>query len=336
MSEGVTINACIEKLRMFRTNAKNDEGPVMMKQIRAADIARRLQNITIRDFIEKHYIPHIHGVKADEQCKREIQHCSSWIIPLIGNQPLVALSTNEGVNILLVLKNVMDKAEKADRTIQYVISTLGQVFKYAQKIGIIQVVAKYPGSELKLSIKSRQRFLTRDEAARLLSLIRERDAVVADMAEFSLLTACRQGELFGMRWQNVSLETASVLLLDTKNKSDRNLYLTGRAVEIIRNQQPGAPLDAVFRDKSGKPYNHRPYCFKLALDDSGLNFGITDTRLKICWHSLRHSSASWLAIAGIDLFKISKILGHKSTRMTERYSHLSEQSLRDALEIGMR
>jgi len=240
------------------------------------------------------------------------------------------------MNTLIILKDAMNAVEKAARTQQYALATLGQVFKHAQQMGIIPAPSKYPGSGLKLSVNSRQRFLSRDDASRLLSLIRERDTVVADMAEFSLLTGCRQGELFGMKWQNVSLSTGSVLLLDTKNKTDRNLYLTERAVEIIRNQQPGLPQDFVFRDKAGKAWNHCPYAFTLALSDSGLNSGIIDSRLRIVWHSLRHSAASRLAIAGVDLFKISKILGHKSMVMTARYSHLSEQSIRDAVEQAMK
>ena len=47
------------------------------------------------------------------------------------------------------------------------------------------------------------------------------------------------------------------------------------------------------------------------------------------------SGASWLAIAGVDLFKIDKILGHKDLKMTQRYSHLSEQSIRNAVEMVM-
>ena len=332
LSEGVTIGDCITKLETFKTNAKTGGGATTMKQQYAVDAAKKMQTINIRDFINTRYLPYSKITKSPGQHKKECQHCSVWLSRLIGDRPVVELSD---INTLTILKDAMDKAEKAARTQQYALATLGQVFQYAQKVGIIPAPAKYPGRELKLSVNSRQRFLSRDDASRLLSLIRERDTTVADMAEFSLLTGCRQGELFAMKWQQVSLETASVLLLDTKNKTDRNLYLTQRAIEIIRNQPPGLPQDFVFRDK-GKAWTHCPYAFTLALHDSGLNNGVTDSRLKIVWHSLRHTSASWLAIAGVDLFKISKILGHKSTVMTQRYSHLSEQSIRDAMEQTMK
>lgn len=331
VSEGITINDCMEKLKTFRTNAKTGSGaPTKMKEVHSADAARQLQTITIKDFIDIHYLPYSKVTKSPGQHEKECQHSSVWIVPVIGDRPVVELS---GISILHILKGGMNAAQRAARTTQYVFSTVGQVFKYAQQMGIIPAGAKYPGRELKLSVNARrQRFLSRDEASKLLTLIRSRDKTVADMVEFSLLSGCRQSELFGMKWQQVSIETASILLLDTKNKSDRNLYLTGRAIEIIRNQQPGLPQDFVFRDKSGKPYIRCPRAFTLALEDSRLNDGVTDTRLKVVWHSLRHTAASWLAIGGVDLFKISKILGHKSTVMTQRYSHLSEQSIRDAME----
>ena len=335
LSEGVTIGDCIEKLKTFKANAKAGSGaPTKMKELYSADADKKMQTITIRDFINGHYLPHSQVTKSPGQHQKECQHCSVWIVPVIGNRPVADLS---GVSILHILKDGMNAAQRAARTTQYVFTTVGQVFNHAQQMGVISPGVKYPGRELKLSVNARrQRFLTRDEASKLLTLIRSRDKTVADMVEFSLLTGCRQGELFGMKWQNVSFSTASVLLLDTKNKTDRNLYLTERAVEIIKNQPQGAPQDAVFRDTAGKAWTRCPHSFTSGLVDSGLNDGTSDTRLKVVWHSLRHTAASWLAIGGVDLFKISKILGHKSTTMTERYSHLSEQSIRDAMESVMK
>jgi site-specific recombinase XerD len=107
-------------------------------------------------------------------------------------------------------------------------------------------------------------------------------------------------------------------------------------VEIVRRQPQGQPSDPVItHPNTGRPYRHLPYSWQAVLEESGLNDGITDNRLKICWHSLRHTAASWLAIAGTDLYKVARILGHKDLRMTQRYSHLSEQSLREAMESAM-
>ena len=57
--------------------------------------------------------------------------------------------------------------------------------------------------------------------------------------------------------------------------------------------------------------------------------GIEDFRL----HDLRHSFATRLAQAGVDIYKISKLLGHKDIKMTQRYAHHCPDSLRDGVEI---
>ena len=79
--------------------------------------------------------------------------------------------------------------------------------------------------------------------------------------------------------------------------------------------------------------------FKRTIDELKLNDGIDDPRLKICFHSCRHSYASWLIEEGADLYTVQKLLGHKTNVMTQRYAHLSENKLRDtarALSLALR
>ena len=57
---------------------------------------------------------------------------------------------------------------------------------------------------------------------------------------------------------------------------------------------------------------------------------IDDTRLQICFHSCRHTYASWMIEQGADLYTVQKLLGHKTNVMTQRYGHMSENRLRDA------
>ena len=72
------------------------------------------------------------------------------------------------------------------------------------------------------------------------------------------------------------------------------------------------------------------HTFFRVVDDLGLNKGIDDPRLKICFHSCRHSYASWLVEQGQDLYTVQRLLGHKTNVMTQRYAHLSANALKDA------
>ena len=51
-------------------------------------------------------------------------------------------------------------------------------------------------------------------------------------------------------------------------------------------------------------------------------------------HDLRHSAASFMVNSGVDLFAVSKVLGHTSYQSTQRYSHLANDTLLKAVEAG--
>jgi cytochrome c peroxidase len=65
--------------------------------------------------------------------------------------------------------------------------------------------------------------------------------------------------------------------------------------------------------------------------DARLNEGITDKRLKITFHGLRHTHGSWAAQQGVDILTIKEMLGQKTLVMAMRYSHLSGQAVKQGV-----
>jgi len=98
---------------------------------------------------------------------------------------------------------------------------------------------------------------------------------------------------------------------------------------MLRTRDQGKPSDYVFQGRKGK-VGRMSFTFFRAVDDLKLNNGIDDPRLQICFHSCRHSYASWMIEQGADLYTVQKLLGHKTNIMTQRYAHLSENRLKDA------
>jgi integrase len=82
----------------------------------------------------------------------------------------------------------------------------------------------------------------------------------------------------------------------------------------------------VFAKKNGYRY-HRDG-LKKAFSRALKRAGIEDFR----FHDLRHSAASNLVMAGVSLFTVSQLLGHRTLAMTERYSHLSPSHLSEAAQ----
>src|SRR5262245_61897949 len=73
--------------------------------------------------------------------------------------------------------------------------------------------------------------------------------------------------------------------------------------------------EAVFRTPQGRPYRNFRTAFEHAVQKAGLE--------DFTFHDLRHTFASRLVMAGVDLPTVKELLGHKNIAMTLRYTHLS-------------
>lgn len=73
-----------------------------------------------------------------------------------------------------------------------------------------------------------------------------------------------------------------------------------------------------------------PSSFKRAIDDVGLNQGVDDPRKRFSFHGLRHTYASRLVQAGVELYRVQRLLGHGTPTMTQRYGHLEARDLEEA------
>jgi integrase len=178
----------------------------------------------------------------------------------------------------------------------------------------------------------RERFLSRREAGMLLEELFARSQNLHDMALLSLHCGLRAGEIFDLTWGCVDFEIGTILLLDTKSGKNRRAYMTSEVREMLKNKGPGKPNELIFRDTKGNKIADISNSFARVVEDLGLNAGVSDRRLKVTFHTLRHTHASWHVIDGTDLYTVMKLLGHSTISMTERYSHLGSDSLRKAAE----
>jgi site-specific recombinase XerD len=80
-----------------------------------------------------------------------------------------------------------------------------------------------------------------------------------------------------------------------------------------------------FDSASGKPYGDIKRSFKTALKRAGIK--------DFHFHDLRHTFASHLVMAGVDITTVSRLLGHKSLTMTLRYSHLAPSHMTNAVSV---
>jgi integrase len=172
----------------------------------------------------------------------------------------------------------------------------------------------------------KQRFLSADEIGRLYQAMEGEDNKVAVNAlKLLLLTGCRREEILKLKWENVSIESGTLFLPDSKTGS-RYVQLNAAARELLTSIVRGkGPFVFPGHRDENKPLNNPRKCFTRILEDAEISEGV---RL----HDLRHTHASILVNAGASLFVVQKALGHSNPITSQRYSHLSNQTLRDASE----
>lgn len=169
----------------------------------------------------------------------------------------------------------------------------------------------------------------------------------------ALTTGCRRGELCGLSWgdydaanatltirHSLSQTRAGIVLKAPKTNTVRTLPLSRMAVDALKAQRVlqakerlalgGAYKsadDAIFADELGQRIT--PMAATCAFERIARKAGIATTRL----HDCRHTAATTLLLAGVDVRTTAGVLGHSSPTITlSTYAHLMPEAQRDAVE----
>jgi site-specific recombinase XerD len=340
-SEGWSEKKAAAILSELKANKTNGSGPLSLKEKRQIEQDRRTEeirhkeeetkaNITLNEIFKDYYLPVSKANKVSKSWKREEQLFRLWVSPQIGNKPMRQIAPLH----LEKIKKSMSNAGRSPRSIQYMLATVRQVFNYALTNGLLHGLNPASGKSVKRpQIDNRRtRFLTMDEQTALLSELAKRSRDVHDIALFSLRTGARAGEIFSLTWGNTDPFTGTALLRDTKNNKNRHLYFTDDVKKMLIRRKPAGVKknDLIFPDKNGNKVARISSTFYRIVHELQLNKDVADRRDKATFHTLRHTYASMLVQKGVDIYHVKELLGHSSIALTERYSHLSESTLKHA------
>ena len=143
----------------------------------------------------------------------------------------------------------------------------------------------------------------------------------------SLNTGLRRGELFSLKWKDIDLggRFLTVTAGNAKTDKTRRIQLNSKAIAVLREWRTASGISSehVFAKRDQAMRDART-SFERLLSDAK----ITD----FTWHDMRHHFASRLVQAGVDLYRVKELLGHSSSRVTERYAHLKPEQLHEAVE----
>ena len=170
------------------------------------------------------------------------------------------------------------------------------------------------------------RWLTPDEEDRLMAAS---SPWLGEFIVFALNTGMRQGEILHLQWQDVDFTRGTLVVMKSKNGMRRTIPLNTKVYELLATKQAatGASKGHVFTTPLGNElkvrFLVREFC------EARDRAGIPDFR----FHDLRHTFATRLVQRGIDLYKVQRLLGHKTSHMTQRYAHHSPESLREGVNV---
>jgi integrase len=137
-----------------------------------------------------------------------------------------------------------------------------------------------------------------------------------------ILTGARKREVLDARWEDFDFERRSWRIHTTKLGKPRFVPMSDGVIALLE-LVPRYECDWVFPNKKTlKPYASIFYSWNAARTKANLS----DVRI----HDLRHSYASFLVNAGRSLYEVQRLLGHTQSKTTQRYAHLSHDTLLDA------
>lgn len=194
-------------------------------------------------------------------------------------------------------------------TIRNKLSYLLAACNYAQKkhgIGNgIQISVSKPSVS-----NDRTEFATRAEMLACARACKNRHA--RGLIRVAFYTGMRLGELMAIGQKNKIVDN-HVLLCDTKNGKNHLIPIHPKALIVLRTYFP-MPYQARFMQRKVRE----------AMDSVGLEH--------LHFHDLRHSTATALINSGVDLFTVGRVLNHKDSRSTQRYAHLTNKTLLNAIK----
>jgi integrase len=339
-SEGWTAQKAIVELSKLKQSHKLAEGPRTLKEKREkaraqydTEVQKKIreeqESITFAQYFEQVYYPIAKTHKKEHTYDKEELHVRLWINPVVGNKPFREIKPFDLER--LKKKLLDDKNKKSPRTVQYVFATFRQVWNMARRDGL--VIEESPTKKVKIPKfdNKRQRFMTRDEEQALLTKLMTKSLQVHHIALLSLRTGMRASEIFNLKWGHIDTDNGRILIMDAKGDKSRVAFMTDDIKAMFNEMNRQGPDAYVFPSAKGVKAKDVSDTFARTVNELKLNEGISDSRQHVCFHTCRHTFASRLAESGVDLYTIKTLLGHSTITLTERYSHLSEGTLQNAV-----
>ncbi|OVE75058.1 integrase [archaeon D22] len=245
-------------------------------------------------------------------------------------------SYKRACNLSVIISNIK-LSQITEKTVRHLTKTLesrgnsnATVNRYLASLKTILKHMKQPTDfiSLRKERKGRIRVLSEEEETLVTYLLRRdhggRRAYfpeVGDLVEVLLDSGCRLSEALNLHYQDIDFNTGLISIWVNKGDRPRSIPMTRRVRAILEARQ---------ESDTEKPFTVKAHQVSTAWNWARKEMGLAEDP-EFIPHSLRHTCASRMVNAGVDLYVVKEVLGHASIQVTERYAHLAPHKLADAL-----
>jgi site-specific recombinase XerD len=172
-------------------------------------------------------------------------------------------------------------------------------------------------------------FLDKNEEEKLRAVIKKNRPHCIYQFDVAIHTGMRKGNQFTVEWSQVDFKAATIRLDMTKNGTSHLVHLNPTALESLKAlrveyERRELQFPTLFFDRQNTPIKDPREWFAASCEEAKIKKGVT-------WHTLRHTFASRLVTAGVDLKTVQVLMNHKTIAMTARYAHLEPTHLKEAV-----
>lgn len=210
----------------------------------------------------------------------------------------------------------------APQTVRHVVALIRRIMRKMVQWKLWQGEMPFADIEMPTLNNSRTRYLTPQEAHTLLDALKENTPRMWAMALVSLHCGLRFGEIANLTVGDIDHAAQIIHVRESKSGKARQAVMSSAVAELFRSIAHGRNADIIFMSRAGKVMLAPSQAFEKVVEKLGFNVGIADRRQRVVFHTLRHTYASWLAMAGEGQSMIADLLGHSSLEMSRRYTHL--------------
>ena len=277
---------------------------------------------TFSELMAKYMLEHSARNKAPKTHKRD-KSLRDHLVGFFGDLTLVEITPS----LISEYKTKRREEGAAAKTINNELILMGHAFNLAikewewVKENPVKKVSKEKVNNLI------ERWLTFEEENKLLSVSPK---WLWEIIKFAINTGLRESEILSLQWPRVDLSRKTITILEEqKNRGRDTLPLSEGALEVLRQriQVRRGETEYVFHTRNATVIDSRNLL--RAFDTARKKAGIE----KLRFHDLRHTFATRLVQAGVDLYTVQKLGRWKTISMIMRYAHHCPESLRSGVKV---